>query len=355
MHQPSLLPGNVRRRDRPDKGDARCESRDAGHVRRAALERIRQKIRLAHLLGQTARSSGQQRLRGNPSVERQQNARAHRSVQRLVSRHAHRRKTRIALYVNLCHARRLRRIQDERHACRRQQFRDFVQRRNAAEHVGNVAQYHQIGTVFQRLFQRRNHSRAVPQRRIQHGRLDISSRQRPHDRIVLVTAHNDAGIRFYERIYRNIQRMRGVQRENDSLRLAHAEQRRCLLPAGVHQLSRSTGCRVAASCVACRAVHRTANRLLDRPRLKQGGGSIIQIDHVSPPAARGTAAHQAAAADAQPSPPAARSRAPPIRRIRFVRDAAGARPLPVHPTAPNAAAGRWPRSDCGRSTAHNRP
>ncbi len=43
MHQPSLLPGNVRRRDRPDKGDARRESRDAGHVRRAALERIRQK------------------------------------------------------------------------------------------------------------------------------------------------------------------------------------------------------------------------------------------------------------------------------------------------------------------------
>jgi len=77
--------------------------------------------------------------------------------------------------------------------------------------------------VFQRLFQRRNHSRAVPQRRIQHGRLNISSRQRPHDRIVLVTAHNDAGIRFYERIYRNIQRMRGVQRENDALRLAHAE------------------------------------------------------------------------------------------------------------------------------------
>ncbi len=52
--------------------------------------------------------------------------------------------------------------------CRRQQFRDFVQRRNAAEHVGNVAEYHQIGTVFQRLFQRRNHSRTVPQRRIQH-------------------------------------------------------------------------------------------------------------------------------------------------------------------------------------------
>ena len=70
MHQPSLLPGNVRRRDRPDKGDARRETRDAGHVRRAALERIRQKIRLAHLLGQTARSSGQQRLRGNPVVER---------------------------------------------------------------------------------------------------------------------------------------------------------------------------------------------------------------------------------------------------------------------------------------------
>lgn len=37
----------------------------------------------------------------------------------------------------------------------------------AAEHVGNV-----LSITVQRLFQRRNYSRAVPQRRIQHGRLD---------------------------------------------------------------------------------------------------------------------------------------------------------------------------------------
>lgn len=62
------------RRDRPDKGDAAARPPMPGTFGVPALERIRQKIRLAQLLGQTARSSGQQRLRGNPSVERQQNA-----------------------------------------------------------------------------------------------------------------------------------------------------------------------------------------------------------------------------------------------------------------------------------------
>ena len=191
-------------------------------------------------------------------------------------------------HIDRDHARGLRRVQNERHARLVQQVGDFIHGQSKAEYVGDMVQDKQLCPVRERLLCPCKHRRTVPERRIQHNRVDAAKRKRPHDRIVLVSADHHAGIRLHERMDREVERVRGVHGEHHPRRVAHAEQRCGLRAAGIYGFARAHRGRMAAARITRCGVHSAAHGLVHRAGLMQGGGRIVQIDHAPAPSSGST-------------------------------------------------------------------
>lgn len=82
-----------------------------------------------------------------------------------------------------------------------------------------------------------HHALRLPERRVQHGRVDAVQRERPHDRVVLEAAHCDLHPRSCERMDGDVERVRGVLCKYDARRVVQAEQCRRLLAAVVYEVS----------------------------------------------------------------------------------------------------------------------
>ena len=278
-HELSLMYGDVRRADRAHEADTGGKPGDAGDIGRAALLRVRQKIRLVHAFRQAARAARHERTRRQPVIEREQQSRPHRAVQRLVTGHAHRREAGTARDIELENACRLRGVQNERHAGRAQQPPDLVERTDRAEHIGNMVQDEQLRPFPERPSDLLHHALRLPERRVQHGRVDAVQRERPHDRVVLEAAHRDLHPRSCERMDGDIERVRGVLRKYDARRVVQAEQCRRLLAAVVHEVSCALRRRIAAPRVPGGACERTMHRFPDRTRLDERRRGVVQIVH----------------------------------------------------------------------------
>ena len=205
-----------------------------------------------------------------------------------MSRHADRRKARIFRHVEVDHTCRLRRIQNQRHACLIQQRGDAVQRSDIAEHIGHVVQDHQIDPIRERLLRPLHHAVRVPKRRVQHNRLNAAQRERPHDRIMLIPANRNTHTRLHQRMNCQIERVRGVHCQHDLRRVGHAEQRCRLLPASVHRFARLLRRGITAARIPCRPAQRLPHGFFDRARLMQRGCGVIQIDHAPAPSSGNT-------------------------------------------------------------------
>ena len=113
----------------------------------------------------------------------------------------------------------------------------------------------------------------------QSGRVDAVQRERPHDRVVLESAHRDLHPRSCERMDGDIERVRGVLCKYDARRVVQAEQCRRLLAAVVYEVSCALRRRIAAPRVPGGACERTMQRFPDRTRLDERRRGVVQIVH----------------------------------------------------------------------------
>ena len=76
--------------------------------------------------------------------------------------------------------------------------------------------------------QKRRNRRIIPAGRIENAVFRTGRRNRTQNRVVLDSRNDDLPAGAEERIYGQIQRIRGIQRQDDVLRTAVKQLRRCL-------------------------------------------------------------------------------------------------------------------------------
>ena len=243
---------------------------------RPRLEPVREILR--HLLPPrlAPRPAEEKRLRLRGA---QQQSRPLRAVEPLVPRH--RRECRApAGEVHLQHARRLRRVHDQRHAPRAAERRNLRDGRDGPEHVRDVIADGGVRPLRQCLRKALGHGVRVKQRRVHDRDRDVRDAvEHARDGVVLIARDRDPAPRAHECPDRDVQPVRRVLRKDHLLRPRRAEEGRRLAAAAEGRLLGQAHRAVPAAAGRGHRLHRAGHRLAHAGRLFERRRARIEIDH----------------------------------------------------------------------------
>ena len=274
LREPPLPPLDIfdaLHRQIPDPGE---QARNAGDVVRSGLEPVGQFLR--HIL-QHALRAGAAAQQGLWLRKAQQDARALRAEQALMPRHGHKRCTE-RRRVERDTAGRLRGIHDQWDACSGAKFRDPPHGQQIAEHVRHHRAHDRL-RARQRTPEGADRRLWLEERTLRHAHLRAQRMEWARDGVVLVAGDHDRITGRYERVDRDIERVRRVHGEHDALRLRNVKQLRRRFSAGKHRVGRAHGGAVAAAAGTRHRAHGHGRRAHYRRRLEQTRSRRVQIDH----------------------------------------------------------------------------
>ena len=173
---------------------------------------------------------------------------------------------------------RLRGIHDQWDARCGAKFRDLPHRQQIAEHVRHHRAHGRL-RARQRAPEGADRRLRLEERALRHAHLRAQCMERARDGIVLVTRDHDRIAGRYERVNRDIERMRRIHGEHNALRLRNMKQFRRRFSAGKHRIGRAHGGAVAAAAGTRHRAHGHGRRTHHRRRLEQTRSRRVQIDH----------------------------------------------------------------------------
>ena len=241
---------------------------------RSGLEPVGQLLR--HIL-QHALRAGAAAQQGLRLRKAQQDARALRAKQALMPRHGHKRRAE-RRRVKRHTAGRLRGIHDQWDARGGAKFRDLPHRQQIAEHIRHHRAHGRLRTR-QRAPEGADRCLGVEERTFRHAHLRAQRMERARDGVVLVAGDHDRITGRYERVDCNVECVRRIHGEHDTLRLRNMKQLRRCFSAGKHRIGRTHGGAVAAAAGTCHRAHGHGRRTRHRRRLEQARRRRVQIDH----------------------------------------------------------------------------
>ena len=192
-------------------------------------------------------------------------------------RHGHERRTECRR-VERDTAGRLRGIHDQWDARSGAKFRDVPHGQQIAEHIRHHRAHGRL-RARQRAPEGADRRLRLEERALRHAHLRTQRMERARDGIMLIARDHDRIAGRYERVDRDIERVRRVHGEHDALRLRNVKQLRRRFSAGKHRVGRAHGCAVAAAAGTRHCAHGHGRRAHYRRRFEQARSRRVQIDH----------------------------------------------------------------------------